>query len=121
MPKDISYYLSKGFDERCAQYFASGRRTPQSVRPQKDFTLLLRFDNGETRVYDMKPLIKPGTVFSFLSSYEAFSRVYLDSAHAVCWDKDPNVNSDVVWENKVDICPDTCYLDSLPAKESSYV
>ena len=33
MPKDISYYLSQGFDERCAQYFASGRRTPQSVRP----------------------------------------------------------------------------------------
>ena len=29
-------------------------------------------------------------------------------------DIDPNVDSDVVWNNKVDLCPDSCYVDSVP-------
>ena len=28
--------------------------------------------------------------------------------------KDPNVDSEVVWNNKVDLCPDCCYVDSVP-------
>ena len=26
----------------------------------------------------------------------------------------PNVDSNEVWENKVDLCPDSCYMDSVP-------
>ncbi len=43
-----------------------------------------------------------------------FKRVYLDEQNAVSWDIDPNVDSNVVWNNKVDLCPDTCYVDSIP-------
>ncbi len=43
-----------------------------------------------------------------------FKRVYLDEQNAVSWDIDPNVDSNIVWNNKVDLCPDTCYVDSIP-------
>lgn len=30
------------------------------------------------------------------------------------WDIDPNIDSNKVWSNKVDLCPDGCYIDSVP-------
>lgn len=44
---------------------------------------------------------------------ENFRRVYLDDWHVICWDIDPNVDSDIEWMNKVDIDPDGCYVDSI--------
>ncbi len=41
-----------------------------------------------------------------------FRRVYIDDCGCVAWDKDPTVDSNVVWNNKIDLCPDSCYLDS---------
>ena len=112
--KDIEYYLAKGFDRRTAAYFAAGRRTIVSVAPDVDHTVLLQFDNGERRRLDMKDSIRPGTVFAFLADPANFDRVYLDDARCVSWDIDPAVDSTKVWSNKVDLCPDTCYLDSVP-------
>ena len=45
---------------------------------------------------------------------ENFRRVYLDGQHCVAWDIDPSVDSEKVWSNKVDLCPDSCYIDSVP-------
>lgn len=112
--KDIQFYLSKGFDEKMARYFASGRRKIVEVSPSENFTLLLQFDNGENRRFDMKPIIKPKTVFAFLGENSNFQRVYLDDCNCVAWDIDPTVDSRVVWNNKVDLSPDTCYVDSVP-------
>lgn len=114
--KDIAFYLSKGFEPAMAAYFANGRRKIVSVSPNLDFTLTLGFDNGESRLLDCKPFLLPGTVFAPFREFENFKRVYLDCDHCVCWDIDPNVDSDVVWSNKVDICPDSCYVDSVPLK-----
>lgn len=77
-----------------------------------DYQLLLEFDNGEHRVYDCKPLMHEGSVFEVLREETLFERVYLDDTHAVAWDIDPNVDSETVWSNKLDISPDTCYVDS---------
>ncbi len=114
MGKSIEYYRAKGLDEKAAAYFASGRKQITSVIPRKDFTLILGFDSGESRLYDMNPLLQPGTVFAPLRQWENFRRVYLDQDHCVCWDIDPAVDSQAVWSNKVDLCPDSCYLDSVP-------
>ncbi len=114
MDRDVKFYLSKGFDQESAEYFAGGRKTLTAVKPNEDFTLTLWFDNGEIRLYDAKPLLEPGTVFEPFADYENFRRVYLDDTHCVAWDIDPKVDSDVVWSNKVDISPDSCYLDSRP-------
>lgn len=114
MGKSIEYYRAKGLDEKAAAYFASGRKQITSVIPRKDFTLILGFDSGESRLYDMNPLLQPGTVFAPFRQWENFRRVYLDQDHRVCWDIDPAVDSQAVWSNKVDLCPDSCYLDSVP-------
>lgn len=114
MEKSVEYYLSKGVDSKMAEYFAHGRRQITKVVPLADFTLLLTFDNGETRLYDPRPLLQPGSVFEPFRKWENFCRVYLDDDHNVAWDIDPNVDSETVWNNKVDLCSDSCYVDSVP-------
>ena len=114
MGKSVEYYLSKGYDRKMAEYFASGRKRITKVIPRNDFTLLLSFDNGETRLYDAGPLLQAGTVFTPFREWNNFRRVYLDEGHSVCWDIDPNIDSNEVWNNKVDLCPDSCYVDSVP-------
>jgi len=120
MTKSISYYRSKGFDDKTSAYFASGRKRVVSVSANTDFTLVLKFDNGETRIFDASALITPGSVFAFLSDFTAFRRVYVDENGAVAWDKDPAVDSKSVWSNRVDISSDTCYLDSIPQEVSEH-
>ena len=111
---DVAYYLERGFDIEVAEYYASGRKRIVSVTPNDDYTLTLCFDNGEERVYDMKPSISDGNVFEPLKDYGVFSRVYLDDSACVSWDIDPEIDSNVVWSNKLDLCSDSCYIYSIP-------
>lgn len=114
MEKAVEYYLSRGYDQKMAEYFAAGRRKIVRVVPNDNFTLTLTFDNGEERIYNAEPLLQVGTVFAPFRDLENFRRVYLDDCHCVSWDIDPTVDSEVVWSNKVDLCPDGCYVDSVP-------
>lgn len=118
MAKTLEYYLSKGFDQKTAEYFASGKKRIVAVKPQADYSLLITFDNGEKRLYDVSPYIKEGTVFSFLADIDNFNRVYVDKQNSIAWDVDPTIDSDVVWNNKVDLCPDGCYIDSVPIEDN---
>lgn len=114
MGQSVEYYLSKGFDEKMAAYFAAGRKKITGVIPNDNYTLTISFDNGERRLYDMIPLLKPKTVFAPLMDLDVFRRAYVDDMHCIAWDIDPNVDSSVVWSNKVDLSPDNCYVDSVP-------
>ena len=114
MGQCVENYLSKGFDQRMAEYFSAGRRRITGVIPNDNFTLTLTFDNGERRIYDAAPLLQAGTVFAPFRDLDNFRRVYLDESHCVSWDIDPTVDSNVVWSNKVDLSPDNCYVDSRP-------
>lgn len=95
------------------EYFDNGCRTITKVVANDDYTLTLTFDNGEVRLYDMKDLIHKG-VFKILEDKSKFKEVYLDDMGAVSWDKDSSVDSNVVWDNKIDMCPDSCYIYSKP-------
>lgn len=114
MGKSVEYYLSKGLDIKMAEYFASGRKKITAVVPNDDFTLTLSFDNGEKRVFDVTPLLKEGTVFETFLNLEDFKRVYIDDTNCVAWDINPEIDSQIVWNNKVDISSDSCYIDSIP-------
>ncbi len=114
MNRTVEYYLSKGFDRKTAEYFAGGRKKIVGVVPNDDFTLTISFDNGEQRLYDVSPMLKKGTVFETFMNVEDFRRVYVDNEHCIAWDNDPTVDSKTVWSNKVDLCPDGCYIDSVP-------
>jgi hypothetical protein len=77
MTGKVEHCLSKGFDRKAAEYYASGRRKIVSVAPDDDFTLVLTFNNGEKRRYDMKPSIENGKVFKPLMDESVFRCVYL--------------------------------------------
>lgn len=116
MGKSIEYYLSKGFDQKMAEYFSAGRRRIIKVIPNEDFTLTLIFDNEEIRQYNAAPLLEVGTVFAPFRQWQNFRRVYLDENNCVSWDIDPAIDSNKVWSNKVDLSSDNCYVDSIPCK-----
>lgn len=107
---NIEYYLSKGFNIKIAEYFSKGRRTIVSVVANDDYTLTLEFDNGEKRLYNVAQLIKQDTVFENLADLSKFSRVYIDDNYCVSWDIDHNVDSSIVWNNKITIDSDVCYV-----------
>ena len=112
MPNTVDYYISKGFDNKTAEYFASGRKKPVNVVPQDSFRLIITFDNNEKRILDMSSYIKKGTVYYILHDKAIFDRCYIDSDGSICWDKDPAIDSEKVWSNKIDIGADNCYLES---------
>ncbi|MCD7822986.1 MAG: DUF2442 domain-containing protein [Oscillospiraceae bacterium] len=117
MSRSVDYYLSKGFDRKAAEYFSAGRKQISSVSANDDFTLTILFDSGERRLLDVKVALSGGNTANILTSKNAFKRVYLDDNRCISWDIDPNVDSSVVWENKIDLCPDSCYIDSVPVSE----
>lgn len=68
------------------------------VIPNEDFTLFLKFDNGETRVFDMKEYLDIG-IFKELSDYSLFKTVK------------PFMGT-IQWIHEQDLCLDTLYLKS---------
>jgi len=75
----------------------------KSVKPQADYCLLLTFENGEKRIFDLKPYLeKP--VFRQLKNLTSFKTARV-------------VSGSVEWLTNVDLSYDTLYLESKPAKE----
>ena len=69
------------------------------VTPNDNYTLTLRFTNGEVGIYDCKPFLNFG-VFVELNDLTYFKRVQ-------------PFNGTIVWPHEQDIDPDTLYLDSV--------
>jgi hypothetical protein len=69
----------------------------KNVKPEQDFTLLITFNNGEEKRFDVKPYLEIG-IFKGLKDVIMFNSVK------------PFPGS-IQWANGVDLCPDTLYLD----------
>jgi hypothetical protein len=71
-----------------------------SVKPRQDYSLELEFENGERRLFDMRPLlsIKPWYRIANLHLFERARVEY----------------GTVVWPGEIDIAPETLYDDSTP-------
>jgi hypothetical protein len=70
----------------------------QNVKPEPDYTLLITFQNGEIKTFDVKPYLGIG-IFKELQDLSMFNSVK------------PFLGS-IQWANGVDLCPDTLYLES---------
>jgi hypothetical protein len=80
----------------------------KSVKPELDYHLRLTFENGEVRLFDMKPYLSIG-VFRKLKAPLAFREVHASLGS-------------VQWRGGQDLCPDTLYEESVPAsREKSAV
>jgi hypothetical protein len=71
----------------------------KSVTSGDDYCLHIEFSNGETGIYDCKPLLDFG-VFRELRDMDYFRQARVEYGT-------------VVWPHEQDICPDTLHLDSL--------
>lgn len=70
------------------------------VNPLEDFRLELTFENGERRIFDMKPYLQQG-VFIRLQSRSLFQAARV-------------VAGSVEWPGEIDLSYDTLYLKSEP-------
>ena len=68
----------------------------------EDYKLLITFENSETRVFDVKPMLKEkeGTWFGNLLDRDYFRTVRIGGGS-------------VEWPDEQDICPDCLYEDSV--------
>ncbi|MBC2579417.1 DUF2442 domain-containing protein [Clostridium sp. DJ247] len=53
-------------------------------------------------------------VFEILKDLNKFKEVFIDESGNVAWDRDTNIDSNVVWNNRIDICKNSIYLNSKP-------
>jgi len=75
----------------------------KTVTPINNYTLLLTFDNGEKRQFDMKPYLNIG-IFQELKDIKRFNSV--------------RVSFDTIeWDNKADLDPEILYKNSIQVKE----
>ena len=84
----------------------AGEQTPaikvSGVRPLDDFRLWVRFNTGEAKVFDFKPLLdKPA--FAPLADKAVFDGVYIDYGVTV-WN-----------DGEIDIAPEALYKDGVAA------
>ncbi len=71
------------------------RPKPIEVKPLKNYLLYLIFDNGENKIFDVKPLIS-GSWFGELKNENIFNTVRISG-------------NTVEWINGQDVCPDDLY------------
>jgi len=70
-----------------------------NVKPEKNHTVHVWFENGEEGIFDVKPYLDY-EVFQALKNEKMFQTVR------------PFLGT-IQWENEADLCPDTVYLDSV--------
>ena len=75
------------------------------VTPQADHRLLLEFDNGETRLFDLTPWLDKG-VFRALRDSPEFAQAHV-------------VDGSVEWPGEIDLSYDTLYLRSVLVKQAT--
>ena len=76
------------------------RPTASQVKPLENYKIEVLFNNGERKIFDVKPYIK-GAWYGELSDPAYFKSV--------------SVNGFTVeWANGQDLCPDELYHDAVP-------
>lgn len=76
------------------------------VKANPDFTLDITFENGEQRIFDMKPYLPIG-VFRQLKDYSKFKKVK------------PFFGS-IAWATEQDLSNDTLYVEGKKVKAKKY-
>lgn len=80
------------------------RPRAKEVKPMEDYMLLVTFDNGEMKVFDVKPYLD-FKLFEDLKKISIFTTVHI-------------AGLSIEWINGVDICPDELYFNSVPYESS---
>ena len=75
----------------------------REVRALEDYKLYLKFNNGEEKIYDVKPLLNKKN-YQGLKEKERFKKVKIDGIS-------------IEWETGEDVAPENLYYDSVPLEK----
>ena len=77
------------------------RPTAVSVKPDNDYCIIVQFDSGEMKKFDVKPYIK-GTWYGRLKEIPYFRSVMTDG-FTVCWPEGQDLCPDELYELSVSV------------------
>jgi len=83
------------------------RPTAIEVKTMNDFKLLIKFDNGEVKLFDCNSL------FSRKPFYPLKNKAIFRTAHTN--------GISIEWSNDIDVCPDELYYNSIPIAKNNVV
>ena len=69
-----------------------------AVKAMDNYLLLVKFDNGEQRIYNCFPLLE-NNLFSELKDVEFFKTVHIDEMGLVCWNDATDINPYDLYED----------------------
>jgi hypothetical protein len=72
------------------------------VKPMNNYLLLVKFDNGEEKVFNCFPLLED-KLFSKISDRAFFKTVHVDDMGVVCWDDFTDINPYELYDNSESI------------------
>jgi len=73
----------------------------KTVKPINNYNLILTFDNGEKRQFDMKPYLNKG-IFQELKDISKFNSVRV-SFDTIEWDNEADLDPEILYENSVTV------------------
>lgn len=73
----------------------------KSVKPISNYNLILTFDNGEIRQFDMNPFLSQG-VFQELRDVTKFNSVRI-SFDTIEWDNEADIDPEILYKYSVKI------------------
>ena len=73
----------------------------KSVEPTSNYNLILTFENGEKRLFDMNPFLSKG-IFQELKDISKFNSVKI-SFDTVEWDNEADLDPEILYSNSVKI------------------
>lgn len=80
----------------------------KSVVPLDNFLLLVKFENGKKKTYDVKPLMNKWSVFRDLNNDTLFNLVKVDTGgYGVVWNEYIDLACNELWENGISV-EDVC-------------
>ena len=71
----------------------------KEVVPEKDYTLVLKFSNGDKRRFDMKPYLNKG-IFKELKDISKFNTVHV-SFDTIEWENEADFDPEVLFKNSI--------------------
>ncbi|MGL5715499.1 MAG: hypothetical protein ACRCX2_20940 [Paraclostridium sp.] len=95
--------------DKVKEYYNNASNKLLKIIPREDYKLILCYEDS-TRLYDLSNELYG--VFEILKNKEKFFEVFIDEFGCIAWDKDKSVDSNIYWNNRIDICKDSAYISS---------
>ena len=91
----------------------------KTVTPLPDFRLSVKFCEGMTKIYDMKPLFDKLPAFKyFLDNEHEFYNVTVDmGGYGIVWNDELDLSCDELWEKGVKV--ETCFDGLMALSEAT--